>query len=46
MQQRFEPLDLGEGGFLGLTLDLARLQGGLLGLQGGFLGLALGLLRL
>ena len=39
MQQRFEPLDLGEGGFLSLALGLLRLQGG-------FLGLALGLARL
>ena len=53
VQQRFEPLDLGEGGFLGLTLGLLRLQGGFPGLalglarlQGGFLGLALDLLRL
>jgi len=33
--ERFEPLDLGEGGFLGLAFGLLRLQGG-------FLGLALG----
>ena len=46
MQQGFEPLDLGEGGFLGLALGLLRLEGILLRLQGSFLGLALGLARL